>query len=165
MTGIALTVLLLVGCRAPAMLIAPTPTPIPPTATPTAIPPTPTFTPLPGPKAGHWAGEDVSFLVTEDGQIQNLGLSFPFAGSTCTYETSPGEDIPIVDNTLEYNVTVNVTSPFKGTATVFTITGIFETETTFSGSYSVSMCDDLFQFKPDSDELLFDKGTWTAIRQ
>lgn len=167
MIGVTLTALFVSACAAPPTgapippTAMPTPVPatattIPSTATPTPLPPTPTPTPVPEPKAGLWTGKDVSFTVTKDGRIQDLTLSFPFAGGTCTYTI---EDVPIANMGFEYSVKIK-------DAAIATFAGTFETETTLSASYSVLICEGTasMQLSPEGKFDLV-KGRWTASWQ
>lgn len=72
--------------------VPPTQTPAP-TSTPTPIPPTATLTPLPGPKAGRWEGDSISFEVTTDRKIHNLTIVIPFGGDKCQLKANEDAEI------------------------------------------------------------------------
>ena len=105
-----------------------------PTATATAILPSPT----PGrasPRAGAWAGEGASFVVTEDGRVQNLVVSVRFQASRCTLTAD--REIAIVEGEFEHQVQVPAE---LGEFTAAIFRGTFVEDTTLVGTYSVSFC-------------------------
>lgn len=190
MMGVMLVTLFLVGCGAPAATlelptptltpIPPTPTPIPPTptstSTPTPTPPTPTpIPPTPtrpsGPKAGHWEGKTIpydsnlesstiSFDVTDDSNISDFKIDFPFMTmGQCT--------ITLKEIALEADGTFALEDEYKGEWNgedkTFTqkITGMSDSTTTMTGTYGTQFCG------PDADgryglSIFGSGGTWKA---
>lgn len=105
---------------------------------------TPTPTPIPGPRAGLWEGKEgsaeVSFTVTQDGQVQDFAWS-DFAvqsqarsdggSSTCAYDMA----VPIDDMRFRY---IGSKSTKDQGVVIINVTGVFESETTASGTYEAT---------------------------
>jgi hypothetical protein len=150
MFGLALISLISVGCAGASTEVTATPTSVPSTFTPTTVPltttptplpPSPTPTSAPGPKAGFWEGEDVSFTVTKDGLIKEF--EFMVGGSSgCRVTTE--DELPIMFNDVVGSFNINPEGVTRGnsfeTATDFKADATFDTETTLSGMYSVQLC-------------------------
>jgi len=66
--------------------------------------------------------------VTEDGRIQSLEITFSFALDTCTITA---EDVLISNRAFELVLIPEL----------LVITGTFETDTTWSGSYKAAVCE------------------------
>jgi hypothetical protein len=102
----------------------------------------------PAPKAGQWHGEHLNFIVTEDGQLQNLLVEGERAfDKNCAFSFE--EDMPLSEGSFEYQV---------GDTISLTLT--FETETTASAAYSYTMCPN-----PASISTAVQEGSRTATWQ
>jgi hypothetical protein len=129
-----------------------TATPVAPTATAMAVLPTPTSGPV-SPRAGAWAGEKASFIVTEDGRVRDLVVSVGFQAGRCTLAAD--REVAIVEGGFEYQVQ----APAElGEFTAAVFRGTFVEETTLAGTYGVSLC--LNQLVSPAVE-----GNWAATWQ
>ncbi|MBV6392356.1 MAG: hypothetical protein KPEEDBHJ_01578 [Anaerolineales bacterium] len=131
----------------------------PPTPTPV---PSPTPTPS-GPKAGKWAGEDVSFIVTADNKVENFELLIP---NSCIIKVSQididSEGRFVVSQNYDFTNAADPVSVFlkkilgeKGTLDI--ISGQFTSDTGASGDHQ-----DIFFCEEQAIMGDFPESEWTA---
>ena len=118
---------------------------------------TPISTSLPSPKAGHWEGKQVSFIVTEEGTVTD----FNFTVGNC--EVNVSEEIVIEFGDSLGSFVLNPEGALVGdnakTATDFSAKAKFDSETSLSGTHNYKICGGFMNLTKQTND------SWTAVWQ